>query len=158
MAKVKKSKRFNYNLESVLKVREIHEKLEQEKFVKAEQEFLAQKKKEEEMKALENQQYQDLRTAMGPGAKMNFHEILMRKTHLEIYKEKVKEQEQVRFEAEEKKEVQRQDLIKATQDKKVIEKDKDNKRSEWKHVMDKEEGKFLDDIASVRFDRSRRED
>ena len=41
--------------------------------------------------------------------------------------------------------------------KQVIESDKDKTRWAWKKLMDKESDKFLDDIASVGFEKKRRE-
>ena len=48
--KPKRGKKFQYNLSTVLKVRNIFEKIEKEKFAQAERELLEQQKKEEEMK------------------------------------------------------------------------------------------------------------
>jgi len=127
MSKPKKSKRFNYQLESVLKVRNIREKQEQEKFMLAERKFLEEQKKEEEIKTFQDQKYKELRQEMSSGD-INFQHVLMRKSHLEILKEDVKKQEEQREEAEKKKDEKREDLIKAAKNKKIIQKDKENKR------------------------------
>ncbi len=158
MSQPKKSKRFKYNLEAVLKVRDIREKQEQEKFMTAEKQYLEEQKKEEEIKEFQSQKYKELRTIIEPGAKIsNFQEVLMRNTHLGIVKTQVEEQEKVKLEAERIKEEKRELLLKAVRDKKIIEKDKENKRDGWKKVMDKEAGKFLDDIATIGFSRKKRE-
>lgn len=158
MAKPKKSKRFNYNLGSVLKVREIREKQEQEKFLQAEKHFFEEEKKEKEIKEFQQQKYTELRDIINPGSKIsNFQEVLMRKSHLEIVKEQVVEQQHLKEEAERLKEEQRQRLIKAVRDKKVMEKDKEKKKDGWRKLMDKEDGKFLDEIATIGFARKMRE-
>jgi flagellar protein FliJ len=158
MSTPKKSKRFNYNLESVLKVRDIREKQEQEKFLAAEQKFMEEERKEEEIKSFQNQKYRELRTLMEPGAKISdFQEVLMRNSHLDIVKTQVEEQERAKKEAEKLKEAQRETLIKAVKDRKIMEKDKENKKESWRKVMDKEQGKFLDDIATIGFSRKKRD-
>ncbi len=152
MSAPKKSKRFAYNLESVLKVKNIREIQEQEKFLAVEKKFLEEKEKEEVIKAFQNQKYQELRTIMAPGKPIdNFQQVLMRKTHLERVKGDVEKQIQETQEAERLKEEQRQELIRAVKEKKIMEKDKDHKKGAWKKLMDKEQGKFLDDIATIGF-------
>jgi len=158
MAKPKKSKRFNYNLESVLRVREIHEKQEQEKFLEATKRFEDEEKKEHEIKDFQSKKYHELRTIMDAGSKISdFQQILMRKTHLDIVKEQVDEQTRVKDEAERLKEDQRLNLVKAVVQKKIIDKDKSKKKEVWRKLMDKEQGKFLDEIATIGFVRKQRE-
>lgn len=155
--KPKKSKRFNYNLTAVLKVREIRERQEQEKFQEAERHFEEEALKAEELKKMQQEKYGELRNIMGPGSQMtNFQQVLMRKTHLDIVKEQVIEQDRVKEEAERLKEEQRLHLIRAVMDKKIMEKDKEKKKESWRKLMDKEDGKFLDDIATIGFSRNKR--
>ena len=154
MAKAKKSKRFTYNLKTVLKYREIKENQAQDTFNKAQEKFNQEKKKEEELKENQRQKYAELANQMSAGQEVNLQQIFMRKTHLEVLKEEVIQQVQVREEAQEHKEEKRQDLIAAIKDKKILEKDKEKKREEWKKLMQKEENKFLDDISSIGFVRN----
>ena len=86
----------------------------------------------------------------------NLNEITLRKHHLDVLKEKIIEQKEAVKQAEEKKEEQRLALIKATMDKKIIEKDKEKKKLAWKKLMEKEDNKFLDDISSIGFEMKRR--
>ncbi|MFC1617524.1 flagellar export protein FliJ [Candidatus Margulisiibacteriota bacterium] len=158
MTKPKKGNRFKYNLAAVLKVREIRETQEQEKFKQAEKKYLEEEKKEKEIKDFQQEKYSELRKTISPGSTIsNFQEVLMRKSHLEILKDKVIEQERVKEEAEEIKEDQRDQLIKAVKDKKIMEKDQERKKGQWKKLMDKEHGKFLDEIAGIGHERKRRE-
>lgn len=158
MSKPKKSKSFTYNLQSVLKVREIHEKQEQEKLQVAEKKLDEEKTKEDKIKDFQKQKYGELRKLFGSGEVISdFHEVLMRKSHLEIVKEQVQEQERLREEAERLKDEQRQRLIKAAIDKKIMQKDQEKKKIAWKGLMEKEETKFFDDISGIRFNQQKRE-
>jgi len=153
----KKSKRFEYNLQTVLKVRNIQEKQEQEKFTRAEDLLKAEKVKEEKLKTQQREEYSDLKERMGPGKTLDFQQMAMRRTHLDKLKVKVVEQEQVRLEAEKKRDAQRLELIKAVKNRKILDKDKEHKRTAWQGLMKKEEEKFINDISSVRFERQSRE-
>lgn len=151
-SKPEKSKRFKYNLKTLLKVREIHEKQEEEKFSQAQKKLQEEERKEREIKRFQNEKYSELRQRMEPGQKIsNFQEILMRKSHLEIVKEQVEEQIQKREDAERMKEQQRLALAKAAMERKVIEKDKEKKKTLWKKFMNKEEEKFIDDLSTIAF-------
>jgi len=157
MAKPKKSKRFQYSLETLLKVRGIREKQQQDKFDEADKTLKKEVQKEDEIKETQQRQYDDLRSNLEAGKLIkDLQTIMMREAHLEVLKERVEEQVKVRKDAEEKKEEERKDLVKAVKEKKVIEINKEKKRWEWKKFMDKEEGKFLDDISTVSYVRKRR--
>ena len=145
-----KSNKFKYNLQNVLQFRELRETQEQEKFVKAQQEFQSEKQKEDELKDFQNQKYTELHNEMASG-QIDFQQIFMRRSHLDIVKEQVIEQEKVREDAEEKKDHQREELVKAVKDKEILEKDKEKKRDQWKDLMKKEENKFLDEISAIGF-------
>jgi flagellar FliJ protein len=156
MIKAKKSKHFSYNLKAVLKVRTIQEKQEQDKYAEAQRILEEEIKKE---KALIEQQtlcYMELRELMMGDVSKNMSSITSRKYFLDKLKVDIENQIQKRKEAEEKKEAQRLKLIEAMKAKKIIEKDKEKKKIAWKKLMDKEDSKFLDDIATVGFDRKKR--
>jgi len=154
--KPKKTKRFKYNLETVLKVRVIRETQEQEKYNIALQELEEEKKKEEALIKAEKEAYEELRKKISEGIP-DVQDILVRKIHLERLVEKIKEQTEKRKEAEKKVEEQRIKLIEAMRDKKIIEKDKEKKGKVWKKFMDKEDSKFLDDIATIGYQFRKRE-
>ncbi len=156
MAAPQKGKRFRYNLETVLKVRGIHEKAEQEKFSEADKKLQEEAEKERKIKDFQTEKYYELRDAMS-GEISNFQAVLMRKSHLDLLKQKVEDQEQLRVQAEQEKEIQREKLVQAMKEKKIIEKDKDKKNVLWKRWREKEQNKFLDDIATVRFEHQRRD-
>ena len=147
----KKGKRFRYNLQKVLAYRETKETIEQDKFTKAMQDFEQEKKKEEDLKAFQKQKYSELANQMGKNQTIDFQQVQMRKTHLEIVKQDVEKQEVVRQEAEEKKEKQRDVLIEAKKEKQILDKDKEKKKDRWKLVMRREEEKELGEIATQRY-------
>lgn len=159
--KPKKSKRFIYNLESVLKVRHIKEEQAKEALNKAERELEEEIKKEKELIEFQKLKYIELRELMIEGSIItaaSVAEVQRRKAHLEILKDKVDEQIQKRKDAEVNRDEKRELLITAIKERKVLERDKEKKRIAWKKFMDKEEAKFLDDISSVRHVKKTREE
>ncbi len=154
----KKSKRFKYNLESALGFRELRESQEQDKFNTAEKKYKEELKKEEVMKAQERQEHQHLLGELSEGKTIDFQQVMMRKAHLEQLKEKIVDQVTIREGAEEEKDIQREALVKAMKDKKILEEDKEKKRELWKKIMKKEDMKFLDEIASIAFSKRTREE
>lgn len=150
MARKPKKGPFKYNLATVLKVRNIREKLEKEKFAKAQKEFLAEQEKEKKIKDFQSKKQGEQRKALS-GKISDFSRILQGHFHLGKVKTDVKKQEQSRLEAEQKKEEQREKLIKSIMDRKIMDKDKEKKKISWRKLMDKEETKFLDDISTSRY-------
>jgi len=150
MRKAKKSKHFEYNLRTVLKVRNIFERIEKEKFAEAQRKYLEELKKEEEMHEYERQQQVQLRNKL-TGQIDDFASVMHRHQFLKKYKEDVVVQENKTKEADQRKEEQRERLIKAIKDRKIIDKDKEHKKEAWQKLMNREETKFLDDISTTRF-------
>lgn len=154
MRKAKKSKRFEYNLRTVLKVRNIFERIEKEKFAEAQRKYLEELKKEEEMHEYERQQQVQLRNKL-TGQIDDFASVMHRHAFLKKYKQDVVVQENKTKEADQRKEEQRERLIKAIKDRKIIDKDKEHKREAWQKLMNREETKFLDDISTTRYFRNK---
>lgn len=152
MSKPEKSKKFKYKLNTLLRVREIKEKQEKDKLVELEQKLIEEIKKEEELKLLEKIKYDELRNMMSSGKTLPDTGIIqIRKRHIEVLKEKVLAQHEKVVAAEKERDFQREKLIQAIKEKKVIEKDKEKTKKAWIKLMNKEEAKFLDDIAGIRF-------
>ncbi|MFH1429405.1 MAG: hypothetical protein ABIH39_06645, partial [Candidatus Margulisiibacteriota bacterium] len=78
-----------------------------------------------------------------------------RRSHLVKVKEDVDEQEQIRNRAEKIREEQRLKLEEKMKERKVIEKDRENRKDDWKKLMNDEEMKFLDDIATTRYNKKK---
>jgi hypothetical protein len=87
----KKSKRFEYNLESALGFRELRETQEQDKFNKAEQKFKEELSKEERMKDQEKSEHSGLLGEISEGKTIDFQQVMMRKAHLEQLKVEIVE-------------------------------------------------------------------
>lgn len=158
MSKPRKGKRFRYQLETLLKVRDIWETQQKEVFQAAEKKVVEEQEKEEEIKVEETQQYNTLVSEMKgeAGEPADVQKIMMRKAHLETLAKQLTEQQQVVKDAEEDREKEKKELVKKMLDKKIMEIDKDKTRDAWKKLMDKEAGKFLDDISAVGFEKKRR--
>jgi len=156
MSKPKKARRFVYQLESLLKVRGIRKKQEQDKFKKAEQKLKEEIQKEEALIAQEQAVYADLMAKMSSDRFPGMHFIQQRKAYLEAMKVKISEQSEKRMAAQTACDKQREALIKAVKEEKVIKKDKEKTREAWVKLMAKEEGKFLDEIAVIGFENQRR--
>jgi flagellar protein FliJ len=151
MAAPKPGKKFKYDLESVLKVRGIREKREQEKFAEKNREFLEQKRKEEEIKTEKRGKEAELRDVFRRGPISNFEKVLRRKAHLEVLKDNLDDQVEKVIEASKNLEEQRARLVAAMKDKKIMEKHRERKLDEYKKVMQDLEMKFMDEIATQRF-------
>ena len=149
--KAKKSNRFRYGLETVLKVRKIHEKKAQEAYGKALEKLQEEQRKEDALKASQTQAYIELHNLIASGEIRDIYEINRRKAHLDILKEKIEKQIEARKQAEIACEEKKEAMVVALKERKIIEKDKEHKREAWRKLMDKESAKFLDDIASVKF-------
>jgi flagellar FliJ protein len=149
--KAKKSKRFKYNLQTLLKVREIRKKQAEEAYNEAKRQLEIEKKKEEEIRQREILAYSNFRTYMVSGDLGDTGEINRHKAHVEKVKVELQAQIEVVRQATQTVEDKRQALIQSLKDQKMMEKDKENKREAWRKLMDKEDGKFLDDIATIAF-------
>lgn len=157
MSRAQKSKRFKYSLETLLKVRNIREKQAQERFRKAELEYEAELEELKRIKAFQEEKYQELHDIMsGKTPLTDVQMVVLRKAHLETVKEQVIKQEEKTDAAEKKKEAFRIELIAAVRNRKIIEKDKTKTRESWKKIMNKEDNKFLDDIAVIGFENKSR--
>ncbi len=157
MAKPKPGKKFKYGLESVLKVRAIKEKKEQEKFADKKREYLTEKEREEEIEKNKKTKEGELRGVFKKGAISDFAKVLRRKAHLEVLKDDLDKQIEKVIEASKLLEEQRAYLIEAMKDKKVMEKHKERKLDEYKKIMQALETKFLDEIATSRFKHEKHE-
>jgi flagellar FliJ protein len=158
VTKAKKGKRFRYSLDSLLKVRGIREEQEKDKFKESERRLIEEQRKEDEIKAFEKEKYEELKGMMSGGAALpDVQRIMMRKAHLEKVREQLATQGEAVKVAETKKEDQRKQMVLAMIEKKIIDKDKTKTRLAWRKIMNKEEGKFLDDIAVIGYEnRSRK--
>jgi len=149
-------KKFKYDLQSVLKVRAIKEKQEQEKFSEKQREFMTEKEKEEEIKEHKKNSENDLRQVFSKPV-TDMGKIMSRKAHLEVVKEDLEKQIERVIESSKKLEEQRARLIESVKDKKVMEKHRERKLDEYGKMMLDLEQKFMDEIATERFKQDKRD-
>jgi flagellar FliJ protein len=151
MAKeIKPGKKFKYGLETVLKVRGIKEKKEQEKFAEKKRAYLTEKEKEEALKEKKRGEEQEIREAFKSKVS-DFEKVLRRHSHLGVLKGEIENQVEKVIESSRQLEDQREKLLTSMKDKKIIEKDKEKKFDQYAKVMQDLEMKFLDEIATERF-------
>lgn len=151
MAKPKGGKRFKYDLETVLKVRGIREKKEQEKFAEKRRDYLTEKEKEEAIAREKKGKEAELRGVFKKGPISNFEKVMRRRAHLDVLKDDLDKQVEKVIESSKLLEEQRARLVEAMKDKKIMEKHKDRKLDEYKKIMQDLELKFMDEIATQRF-------
>jgi len=151
MAKPKKGKRFVYSLKTLLNVRNIREKQQQEKFNAAEKKVLEEKMKEAQMKKDQEAHLLYVNEMLSSKELPSVTTIEMHQEHVKRMEEKIQEQKEVVRESEEQRDLEQQELIKKVQEKKIIEKDREKTRHKWKKLMDKLDSEFLDELASIKF-------
>jgi flagellar FliJ protein len=156
--KPKPGRKFKYNLETVLMVRQIKEKKEQEKFADKKRAYIKEKDEEDRLKKVQSERTDDVRTLIKKGPIRDFADVLRRRAHLGVLKEDVEKQVEKVIEASKVLETQRVKLIEAMKDKKVMEKDKSNKLDQYKKLMENLEMKFMDEIATLRFQHEKPKD
>jgi flagellar FliJ protein len=152
MAKeIKPGKKFKYNLQAVLKVRGIREKKEQEKFAEKKRVFNTEKEKEDALKEKDRVRKGELKTILKPGPIKDFASIMRRRAHLGALKEDIEKQVEKVIDASNKLNDQRNKLIDAMKDKKIMEVHKEKQHGLFKKAVQDLELKFLDEIATQRF-------
>ena len=149
--KPKPGKKFKYDLESVLKVRALKEKKEQEKFADKKRKYLTEKEREEAIEREKKGKEEELRGVFKRGPISDFTKVLRRKAHLEVLKDDLDEQIEKVIESSKILEEQRAHLIASMKDKKIMEKHKEKKLDEYKKIMQELETKFMDEISTSRF-------
>lgn len=155
MVKQKPGKKFKYDLQAVLKVREIKEKKEQEKFAEKNREYLIEKEKEELIEKEKRNKEQELRDIFKKGPIANFDKIIRRRAHIDVLKDDLAAQVEKVIEANKKLDEQRARLIDSMKNKKVMQKHREKKLEEYNKLMQSLEMKFMDEIATQRFGRDK---
>ena len=84
------------------------------------------------MKDQEKVEHNGLINEIAEGKTIDFQQVMMRKAHLEQLKTEINEQVQIRETAESEKDTQKETLIQAMKDRKILEEDKEKKRELWK--------------------------
>jgi len=153
MAREQKPGKFKYSLETVLRVRGIKERKEEEKFAKKQQEYLTEKEKEERLEEEKKEKEGELKHIIRKGPISQFEKVLRRHAHLGVLRKDIDEQIEKVIDASKLLEDQRVKLIESMKERKIIEKDKGHRLKDYENMMKDLEIKFLDEIATQRFKR-----
>ena len=151
MSKPKKGKRFNYPLKTLLKVRDIRQRQQQEKLNTAEKELQTQEHKEKKIKKAQQDHLDIVRTLLASETLPPLSTIQMHQHHVKTMEKKVVDQKKVVKKSENKRDDERKELIEKSKEKRIIEKDKEKTRLKWKKMMDKLDSQFLDELSSIKF-------
>ncbi|MBH37852.1 hypothetical protein CL658_02345 [bacterium] len=151
MSKPKKGKRFVYSLKTLLNVRNIREKQQQEKFNAAEKKLHEERLEEATMKKEQTEHLNYVNSLLSSKELPSMTTIEMHQEHVKRMEEKVKKQQEVVKKSKEKRDEEQKELIQKVKEKKIIEKDKEKTRVKWKKMMDKLDSEFLDELASIKF-------
>lgn len=154
MSKVKKSKRFKYNLASALRVRIIRETLQKEEVTKAKRKVEEEKQKLKTIQDDQQIEHDKIMEMYTGKLALDLSEVKLRKFRMEQLKVKEDEQQIAVDQAVANVTEEEKKLIKAVKDRKILEKDREKKQKLWKRLMEKEDTKFLDDISGSRFFRA----
>jgi len=153
MPKEQKPGKFQYPLETVLKVRAIKERKEKEKFADKQKAYNTEKEKEDKMEEDKKEKESELKNIIARGPISQFEKVLRRHAHLGVLKKDIDTQVEKVIDASKKLEDQRAKLVESMKDRKIIEKNKEHKLDEYDKMMKDLEIKFLDEIATERFKR-----
>jgi flagellar protein FliJ len=153
MPREQKPGKFKYSLETVLKVRGIRERKEKEKFAEKEREYNTEKLKEEQLEEEKTEKEGELKHIIKKGPISEFEKVLRRHAHLGVLKKDIDEQIEKVIDSSKRLEMQRAKLVESMKERKIMEKDKENRLSDYDDMMKDLEIKFLDEIATQRFKR-----
>lgn len=155
MVKKVKAGKFKYSLDTVLKVRGIREKKEQEKFAEKKRDYLKEKEEEDALRGKKRSEEDTIRGEFKKGPISDFEKVMRRHAHLGILKKDIETQVEKVIEASKVLEDQREKLVSAMKDKEIIKKDKEKTIKKYTKLMQDLEIKFLDEIATQKFTRNK---
>ena len=145
-------KKFRYRLEKVLEFKIKKEEEEKEKLAELlkQEAYEKQVKAQLEHKLVETQQI--LKTKHLAGS-LNMEELKFYPNHIKDLENRIKNQELRLKELAIRIVEQRENLLKAAQEKKVYEKHKEKCQEEWQKELDMEEARLIDELATIKFAR-----
>lgn len=139
---------YKYKLQNILKLKESVEKNKKNEFGTATQRFEHEKLKLEQFCAEMYNVCNDIENAASQGTSVA--DLLLQQRFMEYYKKSIKNQKVKIKMAEENLENCRQQLIKAVQDRKMIEKLKEIDYEKYLYNEQKNEEKLVDDLVSFK--------
>lgn len=145
-------KRFIYRLEKVLELKRKKEEEEKEKLGKLIQEEAHEREVKARLEAtLANVQI-ELRHKQQAGL-LDINDLRFYPQHIKTLENKIKYQELRLQELAIKIVQQRENLLKAAQDRKTYEKHREKTQEAWQAEMDYEEARLIDELATIKFAR-----
>lgn len=141
---------FKFKLEPVLKLRKRTEDRLQVELAELKASYDREKEKLNELTHIKSKCEKDIREKYGR-EETTLSEILLYIHYLEKLKVDIEEQELLLKKIEEQIEDKRNELLKASQERKIIEKLRDNSEKEYVEAENRKERVFLDEIATNQF-------
>lgn len=147
-----KLKKFKYKLQSILEIKKKKEEEEKEKLAKLFRKLAEEEQKLDDLKSQESLTREELRKAQIKG-NVDLNKVKMHHAYLKKLENLIINQQIYIKEVEAEIERQRNALIKATQEKKTYEKLKEKHLERFIEEAEKEERKFIDELATMRHHR-----
>lgn len=145
-------RKFTFRLQKVLQMREQKEKLLQARFAELQAQARLERIRLQELQEAQEAARQELiRFQRGT---VDINEVMNYLNYLDRLASDIVRQEQVVREAEERAEEARLDLIRASQEKKAVEKLKEKQHEDYLKEQQHAEIVFLDEVSSARFNRN----
>ena len=141
---------FTFKLEPVLKLRKRTEERLQIELAELKLSYEREKEKLKELIHTKNRCERDIREKYGK-EETTLSEVLLYIHYLEKLKMDIEQQEQLLRKIEGQVEDKRNELLKASQERKIIEKLRENSEREYREAENRKERVFLDEIATNKF-------
>lgn len=148
------AKRYQFRLQPVLRHRE---RVEEQKQVELADAQRARQSEEEKLAALQGQEARavELLEQQGMVGRLDVEFVKQGLSYLQTLAGDIDTQEEAVTEAQEQAEERRQETVRAMQDRKVLEKLRERGRQRWQQEVNREESRFLDELAVTRHKRGR---
>lgn len=145
---------FKFKLESVLEYKKKIEEEEQRELARLKEILRQEQERLEHLKMTKAEEMKELVEKSSQGL-LNVAEIQMYHSHLKRLDKEIASQEITVQRAAIDVEEQRQKLINASKEKKTYEKLKEKHKTAFELAIDEEERKFIDELATMRYDAGR---
>lgn len=150
-------KSFKFRLQTVLEFRQKREDEEQEQLARRKAEVAEEEGRLTALRARQEDATGEFRAKQQAGG-LDVDELKRYHTYLKTLAGEIRAQQQRLVAAEQAVEVQREILLKASQERKILEKLKDQHREVFYKALDLEEAKMLDELATLRYQRPEQPD
>ncbi len=146
---------FRFRFENILKYRENIEKQKISEFLKAQEKYYNQKKKVEKLEK-ERDSILDLMKELSSSENFDIATFNMVRGFVLKLEDDIKFEQEVLIQLKEIMEIRRRELLKATQDKKIMEKLRERDYNAYMEFINKKETIELDEITSKNYNKNLR--